>query len=355
MYLCLLTKAEMEYKLLPVNITELSTYETLSNVHFYNGERFQASLYDIAILNYDPNLGLSLRNELYSLHLGAHAPLEIIDLGDCFAMPVEEITRLISDLIQDNCYPILIGFPESIVASISEMWDKEFLPHHICWISSSYNNKLVDQLCDHIFLKDQYLLGIQRQMSDVELLEPRTQNIHLSYLSEFRKSPQSIECYTRNSELFYINLQSVRHSDFPASTNPSGFFSEEIISLAKSSGSSDRSLCTIVSDWNLDSFTNEKTSAILIAQMIWYTMEGYILKLKDKRTNRRNLLHYVVEIKNTDIHLDFFKSEISGKWWVQEPMVDSDIQGKLIPCTYEEYVKTVHENVPDRLMSLLIH
>ncbi|NOT36509.1 MAG: hypothetical protein HOP11_03940 [Saprospiraceae bacterium] len=343
----------MENKLLPVSLSEIPSSSNISNVHFYHGETLHFNNYDIALLHYEPELGRSFRKELYKLQVNAHGSLAFIDLGDAFAMTHDEIAKLVSSIVKNKCYPVLIGFPESLVISISKQWENEFLPHHVCWVNSTCNFNEVNPLCDHIFLKQQYFLGIQRQMSDMEILESINHNIHMSFISEYRKSAQSIECLTRNSELFYFNMQSVRHSDFPASKNPSGFFSEEIISLAKSTGSSDRSLITMVSDWRNEDNDYDSTSSLLVAQMVWYMMEGYILKLKDKQTNIKNLIHYVVELKNTSIHLDFYKSEISGKWWLQEPSVDDTIQGKLIPCTYEEYVKTVQENIPDRLMNLI--
>ncbi len=339
----------MHFKLLPVNIHELNLNNLTANVHFYQGEDLKLDQFDVVILNNDPEQGKHLRKELYALQLSTHQNLQILDLGDGFALNDNELSTLLIQCIEASCYPIILGFNESLAIEISKIWDRQYTPHNLCWINSAYNSTLYDQLSNHLFLKQQYALCLQRQMSGIDFFHIDESQLHLSYLSEFRKSNQSIESFTRNSELFFFNLESVRHSDFPSSSNPSGLFSEEIISLAKLSGSSDRSLISIISTWK----SNDKTSLMLISQMIWYTLEGYILKLKDKLGHGKNLSHYVVELKNTDHHLDFYKSENSGKWWIQEPTVDETIQGKLIPCTYEEYLKTVHENLPDRLMQLI--
>lgn len=341
----------MNFKLLPVNKHELGINDRDSNVHFYDGNEVHLQNYDVVIICNTPEQGKLIRKEFYSLHIAGHQHLEILDLGDAFALTENELASLMDEINQANCYPILIGFNESLAIEISKLWNQNYQPHNLCWINSTYTPSINDQLSNHIFLKQQYALCLQRQMTGIDLFQIDEHQLFLSYLSEFRKSNQSIESYTRNSELFFFNLDSVRHSDFPSSSNPSGLFSEEIISLAKLSGSSDRSLASIISTWN----SNDKTSLMLIAQMIWYTLEGYVLKLKDKQGNGKNLSHYVVELKNTDHHLDFYKSENSGKWWMQEPTVDETIKGKLIPCTYDEYLKTVHENLPDRLMQLISH
>ncbi|MCC6815502.1 MAG: hypothetical protein IT267_03700 [Saprospiraceae bacterium] len=343
----------MTHKLLPYSPHNKSSIEKIKNVHFYNGLEINLQNFDVAIINNDPDTGKILRNELYDLHISTHSPLAIIDLGDAFAMNESEITDLVFEIIECQCYPILIGFNQSLSIALSKQWQTTFKPHCISWIMSKYSQEINTALLDNIFLKQQYALCLQRQMNSLDYRDQESNSVHYSFLSEFRKSIISIENFTRNSELFFFDLQSLRYSDFPASTNPSGLFAEEMIALSKLSGSSDKSLVSIISNWPLNNSESDKTSAMLVSQMIWYIMEGYILKLKDKQNNFKNLKHYVVELKSTDIHLDFYKSEHSGKWWFREPTMDNDLQGKLIPCTYDEYLKTVHENLPDRLMQLI--
>ena len=87
--------------------------------------------------------------------------------------------------------------------------------------------------------------------------------------------------------------------------------------------------------------------------MIWYFIEGYGLKKTDHSNHKKNLTQYIVEIKNTGIQINFYKSEISGKWWFEEPIIDMDHSNVLIPCTYDEYLNTVQEQVPDRILEYL--
>ncbi|MEP7195781.1 MAG: hypothetical protein ABI851_04635 [Saprospiraceae bacterium] len=343
----------MLHKLLPVNPNSNFASNSNSQVHFYNGSNPNWEKYQIALLAYKPDESNVIRNSFYLQEFGAFQHLQIIDLGDAFALDENEISLLIMEIIQNQVFPLLFGFPQEIVLSICKQWENEFLPHSISWVSSCTNEESAKLYADNIYVKQQYFLGLQRQITNQELLSSSAKNIVPVYLSEYRKSSQIIDSLTRNSELFYFNLNSLRNSDFNASHNPSGFFSEEIISIAKLAGSSDRSLLSIISEMNVSN-ENSRACGFLVAQMIWYMIEGIALKISDKRNKNGNLSHYVVEIKNSDCHLDFYKSEVSGKWWLQE-LTESDIQGKLYPCTYDEYLKTVQENIPDRLLELIYH
>ncbi|MEO6191077.1 MAG: hypothetical protein ABIO44_12725 [Saprospiraceae bacterium] len=341
-------------KLLPVNLIYSNDRFKKPNLHFYQGQELDLTKYNIALIAYDHDSTQSFRKILYTQQFEFFRNLEILDLGDAYAMSLTEMADMIQSLIKADVYPILVGFPQECILSISNTWENEILPHSICWVTSIFNKETFDVLENNIFIKNQYYLGLQRQLSTMNIAKSNDQNIKPMYLSEFRKSNQNIDAYTRNSELFYFNMNAVRFSDFPASINPSGFFSEEIISIAKLSGSSDRSLLSVISSWNKDIDKNHICNT-LVSQIIWYMIEGYTLKLKDKLAKNKNLSHYVVEVKNSDIHLDFYKSEVSGKWWIKEPGPDENYHGSLIPCTYEEYLKTVQENLPERLLELIYH
>lgn len=342
----------MHKKMLPVNPSILSLDNKPSNLTFSFDESTSFRDKDVAIIGYDPEITNPIRESLYQLSFYTFKEISIVDLGDSMYMTHEEIAELIYSLIQQSVFPILIGFSEDIITSISNLWGKHILPHSIGWIDSQIDENVQTELEQNIFIKKQFFIGLQRHLLQEKSLQIIQSSVKPIFLSEFRKNNSVIESYIRNSEIIYINLNSIRNSDFPFSGNPSGYYSEEIISLAKHTGSSDKSSLVVISDWRI----NEGSSGIhstLISHMIWYILEGYILKLKDHRSKSKNLTHYVVELKNSEIHLDFFKSESSGKWWIKEPNQEENYHGNLIPCTYEEYLKTVHENLPERLLELI--
>lgn len=349
MYICI-QSFSMIAKILPPP----STFSGKSPIYSFDGQSFDPESFDIAIMGFNSELSNAFRKQFYSLEFESLNHLEIIDLGDTFAMNYDDFASFVIELINKEVFPILIGYPEEFMISLSQKFEQEIKPHSICWVSSQTNPYIAGELDNNVFVKNQYYIGLQRHLSQLPSNRNTGSDSNRLLLSEFRKQNQTTESLTRNTDIFYFNLDSIRNSDFPGSGNPSGFFAEEIISISKLSGSSDRSLLSIISEWE-NTTAYSKVNDALVAQMVWYTLEGFGLKLKDKINKLKNLTHYVVEVRNTDIHLDFYKSEVSGKWWIQEPAMDLKDHHKLIPCTYEEYLKTVQEQLPDRLIELIYH
>lgn len=343
----------MFHKLLPTDSNRMTISVHHPNISFLNGEDNLPKGIDIALLTCNPDNGNAFRQQFYSLAFDHFDHIRICDLGDAMVLDKFEISKLISQLLDLNIFPLMVGFSRDIIEAISIEFEKKILPFSIAWIDSRINEDEIENLSKNIFVKTQSYIGLQRHLIGSAILnDPRVLG-NTIFLSEFRKSSQALDAVTRNTELFYFEMNSVRHGDFSPSDNPSGFFAEEIISIAKLAGSSDRSLLCAISDW--DTSVIHQTDNMLIAQMCWYIIEGLLLKKRDELQKDRQMLHYVVELKNSETHLDFFKSESSGKWWIKEPGDHENKIKKLIPCTYEEYLKTVHDHLPERLVDLIYH
>jgi len=343
----------MFHKLLPTDPNRLTISVHHPNIWLFNGEDEIPKGIDIALLTCNPEIGYAIRQQFYTLAFDHFDDIRICDLGDAMALDKIEISKLASHLLDKKIFLLMVGFSRDIIEAISKEFEQKILPFSIAWIDSRIHEDEIENLSNNIFVKNQSYIGLQRHLiSSTILNDPRVLG-HTIFLSEFRKSNQVLDAVTRNSELFYFEMNSVRHSDFNPSDNPSGFFAEEIISISKLAGSSDRSLLCAISDWDISDI--HSTDYMLISQMCWYMVEGILLKKRDELQRDRQMLHYVVELKNSDTHLDFFKSESSGKWWIKEPG-DHDSQiNKLIPCTYEEYLKTVQDHLPERLVDLIYH
>jgi hypothetical protein len=128
---------------------------------------------------------------------------------------------------------------------------------------------------------------------------------------------------------------------------------EEACQLCRYAGMSNDLMSAGFYDLNPSQDRNHVSSA-LVAQMIWYFMEGY--------TNRRNdypvaeskdYLIYHTTNKNMNRELTFYKSVLSNRWWMEVPYPHerSKHEGKfLVPCSYKDYQTAQNDEIPDRWM-----
>lgn len=307
--------------------------------------------YEIAIIGVNPTLSDLFRHKFYSLSLDHFRKLSIIDLGNLKDVSDFNVANTVMHLMDLKIIPILIGSSLSHFTQMHLQCSQVLMPHRFALVSDNMS-RIDDLLISHsMFLKEFYSIGIQRHLQTSDSLNSISK---ILYLSEFRKKLSNIEPFTRNVDAAFFDLNAIRHSDFSAShnSNPSGLFSEEASSICKYFGSGDKTKAIFISSWKTAQDTSG-SNELLIAQMVWYFIEGYGLKKTDHSNHKKNLTQYIVEIKNTGIQINFYKSEISGKWWFEEPMIDMDHSNVLIPCTYDEYLNTVQEQVPDRILEYL--
>jgi basic membrane lipoprotein Med (substrate-binding protein (PBP1-ABC) superfamily) len=91
---------------------------------------------------------------------------------------------------------------------------------------------------------------------------------------------------------------------------------------------------------------DKNQTAQLIAQMIWYFIEGVNFRIGEYPFgSKKNYLKYIVPID--DDVINFYKSNKSNRWWMEIP--DNKFKKEsLIPCTYEDYVEASNQSIPNR-------
>ena len=152
----------------------------------------------------------------------------------------------------------------------------------------------------------------------------------------------------RDADLVSIDLNSVKSS---ASANmvsfePNGFNGKEICSLARYAGISDKVSCFGVFNHN-----STAPEAGIIAQIVWYFIEGYHYRSKEYPFgSRATYLKYIVPLE--DEELVFYKSDKTERWWIEIPF-ESNGHNKLkrntlLPCSYEEYLSACNQELPER-------
>ena len=101
-------------------------------------------------------------------------------------------------------------------------------------------------------------------------------------LGEVTNDLTIVEPILRDADMVSIDLGAVRMSDAPGNSNgvPNGFYGDQICSIARYAGISKKISSFGIYEFNAK-FDERRQTAHLIAQMIWYFIEGHNYRIKE--------------------------------------------------------------------------
>jgi len=188
----------------------------------------------------------------------------------------------------------------------------------------------------------------------LELLEK--QNTQLLRLGQLKAEISQVEPLIRETELLIINPRAVRAADMPLQNqpNPNGLAAAEICRIVRYAAINEHLNTVIIHNFAYKS-TQESQTAQLLAQMIWFAIEGFYSRKGDYPLNLDKLQHYSLSIHNWDEPLHFFKSKYSERWWVAVPALMNIDQPTacLRPCAYKDYEQASKGELSERLWAYL--
>ncbi|MBE16411.1 MAG: formimidoylglutamase [Dokdonia sp.] len=161
----------------------------------------------------------------------------------------------------------------------------------------------------------------------------------------------SVEPVMRDADLVAIDMGAIKSCElsYKHSKTPNGFDGKEICAIARYAGISDR-----VSAFGIFEYKNdlqEETAAMLVAQMMWYFIEGVNFRAGENMDiEKGNFLTYQVPIE--DEVLTFYKSDKTERWWIEIPFIlglNNKLKRRtLLPCTYQDYLDACNQSIPER-------
>lgn len=256
---------------------------------------------------------------------------------------------------QDLTYPVYLGYEEAgriiNLVSIDARFDND---------THSEFNDARSYLSTIIYRKPNFLfnfanLGYQTYFvaqEDIKLLDDLYFDV--SRLGVVRENLEEAEPIIRNADLLSFDISSVRQSDAPGNYNasPNGFYGEEACQLIRYAGLSSK--LTVIGFFETNPlFDPSGQTSHLVAQMIWYFLEGLSGRINDfPGKNMDDFIKYIVTANGYDNDLLFFKSKITDRWWMQLP-VSREKEKHLsrhimVPCSYNDYLQTCNNEIPDR-------
>lgn len=346
-------------------------------IHTRNTPVDKLDNYDVAIVGVpedrnSPNKGCSqgpdkIRASLYQLSK-PKKKFRIIDLGNI--KQGEDVNDtyfalrdVVSELLQQKIFPIVIGGSQDLTYGIFNAYEKKDALLNLVTIDSRIDWKndpgqitsqnYLDQIISGKDRLVQYFnVGHQDYFTDKKLLNQLRKKYFDSFrIGMVRSDIKEMEPVLRDAHIVSLDIGSVRQSDAPGHFNPSpnGFYGEEICQLAKYAGLSDNLRVFGIFETNPTLDINNQTSR-LAAQIIWYLFEGMTQKIVENPAERKGrFTKYIVNLSGVGKDIVFYKSDQTERWWLKVPAQKTNsAKPEFIACTYEDYVKASSQEIPDR-------
>ncbi len=315
--------------------------------------------------------GAAIREYLYPLYKGDYIPkiadLGTMESGSSISDTYFAIQEVVTFLLKENVVPIIIGGSQDLTYANYDAYTKLEQMVNLVSIDSSFGLGKSDDVIN----ADNYLskilfhqpntlfnysnIGFQSYFVDYkerELLEELFFDIYrLGVIKEDLKFAEPI---IRNADFISFNMNSIAQAYAPANKNAStnGFNGEQACQLARYAGMNDKLTSFGIYEYNPEVLDNGMT-AQLIAQMIWYFIEGFYSRKGDFPIgSKKDYTKYNVSISNHSEELIFYKSLKTNRWWMEVPYRNSSFKKYarhlMLPCNYEEYIVATNDEIPDR-------
>ncbi len=309
----------------------------------------------------------NIRRSFYSLFPG-NWNLNLADLGDIQKGETVEDTyfalqSLVSALIKKRIIPVILGGSQDLIYAQYRAYDRLEQMVNLVNVDSrfdlgdaeepisnrSYVGKIVVNKPYNLF--NYSSVGYQTYFNSQEEIKLMERLFFDAYrLGEVHSNISLVEPVMRNANLVGLDLGSISSAAIGGTNHnsPNGFDGKEICALARYAGISDK-----VSSFGIYEYTSDypKVGNMLIAQMLWYFIEGVNYRTNENTVSaKREFIKYQVPVE--DDVLVFFKSPISGRWWIEIPFIsNSNTKLKkhtLLPCSYEDYLEACNQVIPER-------
>jgi arginase family enzyme len=319
----------------------------------------------------------AVRDKLYKLKKHEKSS-RIIDLGDLVPGNTLEdthyaLTEIIEELLKRGVIPVILGGSQELTVAQFNAYHQFKKLLNVAGIDSrfdlgmpdeSFNNtswlgKLILQQPNYLFNFSN--IGYQTYFVGSAAVELMSKLYFDAYrVGEVRTDISEIEPVIRTADMMTFDLSSIRQSDAPGTSNPSpnGLTGEEACQAMMYAGLNDQLTSLGIYELNTSTDRNNQT-AHLVAQMIWYFIEGVNNRKNDfPMADRQGFTTYRVTVEKSDDELIFLKHLVSGRWWMEMPASLTGFKKHLaryqyLPCSYRDYQQACKNEMPDRYWQVL--
>ena len=323
-----------------------------------------------AVRTPEGNAANEVRRQLYQLKKG-FGDYGIIDLGNFRNGPTLEDTYLrlkevCSFLMQKEIVPVFFGGSQDM--TLGQYFAYEDSEKLISLLS--VDNKIdlegeleTDNFMSRVFkhnpnyLFNYYHLGYQSYLTsqkDLELIDTLSFEAHR--LGTLKENIKEFEPIIRDADAITFDLSALQNSYVAGAPEAKvyGLTGEEACQLTWYAGQNEKLSSIGIYNYIADLDAKNKTTAFVIATMIWYFVEGFYHRKGDKNFKSNDYLRFEVHLGGEPDTIRFYKSKISERWWMEVPSSkDAGLfnRNRMLPCNYSDYELATKGEVPDRWLN----
>ncbi|MFT4063040.1 MAG: formimidoylglutamase [Edaphocola sp.] len=300
----------------------------------------------------------AVREELYRLY-DWHSDIKVADMGNILQGATPADTRaalrtVLREVQEAGKVAIAIGGTHDLTLQQYDVFKKTEQTINAAVIDMlidledaegiSEDSYLMDMLTGQPnFIRHYSHIGFQSYYANPNMLETLDKLRFDCYrLGHVRADMDDMEPVLRNCDLLSIDMNVLRACDAPwnSGASPNGFFGDELCQLIRYAG-----MATHLSSLGIYGYRPEKDKHRLgakqIAQMLWYFIDGYLVRKKEAKVEQaEDFTEYHVSLNKSDTI--FLKSRRTNRWWMQLP------DGRYAPCSYNDYLTAAANDIPER-------
>ncbi|MGB5941275.1 MAG: formimidoylglutamase [Leeuwenhoekiella sp.] len=320
------------------------------------------------VLAHEPIDFTPIRKAFYQLFVG-NWHTSIADLGDLPAGNTLEDTyfalrEITTALVKSNTIPIYIGGSHDLTYPIYRAFDDLDQMVNVVTVDNCFDlgdssrpltnrnfvGKIItDQPYNLFNYSNLGYQGYYNAQEEIDLMDKLYFEAHR--LGDIIADIKTVEPVVRDADIVSVDLNGLAAAGmgFMYPQNINGLEPRETCSLARYAGISDR--VKIFGIFEYIQNQQFESAASLIAQMIWYFIEGVNFRVSESiHKDDKHILYYAVPVEDEVLH--FYKSTRSQRWWIEIP---SDLisnnklkRHTLLPCTYKDYLDACNQDIPNR-------
>ena len=298
--------------------------------------------------------------------------IKIVDLGNVktgqeISDTYYALNQVLTELFKNHILPIVIGGSQDMTYPMYQVYEATGKLVNITAIDPLFDlGNDSEGLNSHSYLshiilhQPNYLfnftnIGYQSYYVDKESIELMKQLLFDTYrLGSMRQKIELTEPLIRNANILSIDMAAFRAADAPGVKNasPNGFFGEDACRMTRYAGLNFKLSSIGFFEYNPHYDINSR-SANLIAEMLWYFIDGYSMRQDDlPTTDSTDFKRYNVQIGEGEENVIFLCHKTTGKWWIDMSFMHPEDpryeRHHFIPCSKEDYDQAMNNELPDK-------
>lgn len=157
-------------------------------------------------------------------------------------------------------------------------------------------------------------------------------------LGALRENITLVEPLLRDTQYAFLDLDSVRHSDYPLNSNPNGLYAEEICQIARYIGFGQNTKAIFLYGEPAEE-GNIPTCNKLVSEIIWHICEAInsnIIENPAENEENEQFIRKIISLGEDSDEIIFVNSSTTDRWWM-EILSPTSKKPILVPCSVNDY------------------